>query len=281
MKILVTNDDGIYAPGIIALANRAAELGHDVTVVAPDRARSGAGHAITSSAILVHRQTVCSHGAFQGYDPRVTAFSCDGTPADCAIVGLVKIMRGQTDLLLSGINSGPNLGCDVFYSGTVAAAREGYFEGVRSIALSLNGEDHYESAVQAAEAIIAPENIDAILGLGAGDSRPQTVPHRAAALLNVNVPNLPPSEIKGFRAASCGRRRYRERLAETTAPDGRAVYWLHGPTADDEERPDSDVIAVNEGFIAMTFLTHDTTDYARTAVLARHQLTLRRNGGLS
>jgi 5'-nucleotidase len=118
MKILISNDDGIYARGIVLLANRLTELGHGVTVVAPDRERSGAGNSLSLSPLRVRPET------FPEYDARVAAFKCSGTPADCALIGLLEVAP-DAELLLSGINSGPNLGCDVFYSGTVAAAREG------------------------------------------------------------------------------------------------------------------------------------------------------------
>jgi 5'-nucleotidase len=248
MKILVSNDDGVYARGIVLLANRLAELGHSVTVLAPDRERSGAGNSISTSPLRIKPET------FPEYDPRVAAFKCSGTPADCAMVGLNEVFP-EAELVVSGINSGPNLGCDVFYSGTVAAAREGYFENRRSIAVSLDlgargkkGE-HYETALLAVEAIVG--NLDAVFGETPG-----------AALLNVNVPNILPSEVRGFRMTSAGRRRYRNRVQACAAPEGGKVYWVGGTPLVDEEREDSDARAVNDGFVALTFLTHDTTDYA-------------------
>jgi 5'-nucleotidase len=248
MKILVSNDDGIYARGIVLLANRLVELGHDVTVVAPDQERSGAGNSISTSPLRLKPE------AFPEYDARVTAFKCSGTPADCALVGLEETAP-DAELVLSGINNGPNLGCDVFYSGTVAAAREGYFEGRRSIAVSLDLDagrgkrrEHYETALLAVESIMG--NLDAVFGKG------------GAALLNVNVPNLPPAEVRGFRMTAVGRRRYRNRVQACSAPEGGNIYWVGGAPAIDEELENSDSLAVNDGFVALTFLTHDTTDYA-------------------
>jgi 5'-nucleotidase len=249
MKILVSNDDGIYAQGIVLLANRLAELGHGVTVVAPDRERSGAGNSVSTSSLIVKPEV------FPEYDARVTAFKCNGTPADCALVGLEEVAP-DAELVVSGINSGPNLGCDVFYSGTVAAAREGYFENRRSIAVSLDLDfarskrpEHYGTALLAVEAIV--ENLDVVFnGLN------------GAALLNVNVPNLPAPEVRGFRMTAAGRRRYRNRVQACTDPKGGKIYWIGGAPDLDEEREDSDARAVNDGFVALTFLTHDTTDYA-------------------
>jgi 5'-nucleotidase len=250
MKILVSNDDGVYARGIVLLANRLAELGHGVTVVAPDRERSGAGNSISTDPLRV------KPAAFPEYDARVTVFKCNGTPADCAMVGLNELAP-DTELVLSGINNGPNLGCDVLYSGTVAAAREGYFENRRSIAVSLDldaalgGErGHYETALLAVDAVM--ENLDAVFESLSG-----------GALLNVNVPNLSPAEVRGFRMTAAGRRRYRNRVQVSAAPEGGKIYWVGGVPVIDEEHEDSDSRAVSDGFIALTFLTHDTTDYAR------------------
>ena len=245
MKILFSNDDGVRAPGIVHLANRLAELGHSATIVAPDRERSGAGHSITTTSLHIERKF------FPEYDERVETFQCSGTPADCATLGLT-VAEPSAELLISGINSGPNIGCDVFYSGTVAAAREGYFENRLAIAVSLTMErrdraQHYETAVRVVE--ILTDNLDDLFE----KDKP--------ALLNVNVPNLPFNEIKGFKATFTGRRRYRNRIQPVDVPGGERCYWLHGEPADDEELEGSDVMAVNDGFVAMTYLHQDTTDY--------------------
>lgn len=245
MKILLSNDDGIHDSGIVLMANRLARSGHAVTVVAPDRERSGAGHSITTDHSLFLRG-----GEYFGYDKAVKTFRCNGTPADCVMLG-ANVAEPGAELVLTGINSGPNLGCDVFYSGTAAAAREGYFENRRAVAVSLciessEEEMHYETALAAVEALVANLNIFFV---------------KTPALLNMNVPNIPLSELKGFRITSAGRRRYRDRVQCSPAPDGEACYWVRGFPAVEEERQDSDVIAVNEGFVALTFLQYDTTDY--------------------
>jgi 5'-nucleotidase len=166
----------------------------------------------------------------------------------------LEVVAPDTELVLTGINNGPNMGCDVFYSGTVAAAREGYFGNRRSIAVSLVTDsfpppqkEHYETAVYAVEALTA--NLEVFFG------------GLTAALLNVNVPNLPLSETKGFKISFAGRRRYQERVQRGSVPGRGPCYWVQGVTMDSEEEEGSDVKAVNDGFIALTFLQHDTTDY--------------------
>ena len=260
MKILLSNDDGIYASGIVLMANRLAELGHEISVVAPDCERSGAGHSISTNSLQLDQ------GVFPGYLPQVRTFKCNGTPADCVMLG-VEIATPDAELVLAGINSGPNLGCDVFYSGTVAAAREGYFENRRSVAVSLaldfsdktGGKQHYETAVYAVEQIVA--NLELFFG-----------ENTTAALLNMNIPNRPISELEGFKMTFAGRRRYRNRIQSCKAPRDGLCYWVRGYPADDEELEGSDVKAVNDGFVALTFLRHDTTDYDLNASVDSHLL---------
>ncbi|MDR1977903.1 MAG: 5'/3'-nucleotidase SurE [Synergistaceae bacterium] len=253
MKILVSNDDGVYAPGIVLLSNHLAERGHVVTVVAPDFERSGAGHSITTDRSLSLRRE-----ASPEYGGAVRVFGCSGTPADCVMAGL-HLAEPEAELVLSGINSGPNLGCDVYYSGTVAAAREGYFENRRSVAVSLSRasrlEDaHYETALAAVDALI--ERSDVFL--------------RTVACLNVNVPNLPLSMVRGLRMTFAGRRRYENRVRLSVDanensdknPDEETRWFRVGGTPLWDEDPEgSDVRAVSEGFVALTFLRYDTTDY--------------------
>ncbi|GHS98130.1 5'-nucleotidase SurE [Synergistales bacterium] len=251
MKILISNDDGIYARGVVKAANRLAELGHSVTVVAPDRERSGAGQSIETSMLRVRG------GRYPGFDDRVKAFKCTGTPSDCVTLGLEKIFP-EAEIVLSGVNNGSNLGCDVYHSGTVGAAREGYFEDKFSVAVSLDvseeqrsvGDERYETALYAIEWVL--NNIDILSG---GDMK-------KGALLNVNIPNIPLEDIKGFRVTRTGRRRYRNRVSEYVTPGGLG-YWIYGSPADDEEHADSDVRAVKDGYVALSFLRHDTTDYER------------------
>ncbi|GHV38508.1 5'-nucleotidase SurE [Synergistales bacterium] len=251
MKILISNDDGIYANGVVRAANRLVELGHSVTVVAPDRERSGAGQSIDTSMLRV------KGGRFPGFDERVRAFKCTGTPSDCVTLGLEKIFP-EAEIVLSGVNNGPNLGCDVYYSGTVGAAREGYFGDRFSVAISLDvseeqrsmDDERYETALYVIEWVLS--NLDILSG---GDMK-------KGALLNVNIPNIPLQDIKGFRVTAAGRRRYRDRVSEYSTPAG-IGYWIHGKPVDDEERADSDIRAVKDGYVALSFLRHDTTDHER------------------
>lgn len=245
MKILISNDDGVHAPGIVAMSNRLAALGHTVTVSAPDRERSGAGHAITTDHTLFLRNV-----AFGAYDKKVKVYKSNGTPADCVMLGL-KLAEPEAEIILTGINSGPNLGCDVYYSGTTSAAREGYFENRRAMAVSLcladdDQEEHYETAVHAVETVLS--NMESFF-----DKKP--------ALINMNVPNLPLTEVQGLKIAFAGRRRYRDRILVSSVPGGEACYWLRGRPADHEELEGSDVMAVKKGFVALTYLKYDTTDY--------------------
>ncbi|GHS88126.1 5'-nucleotidase SurE [Synergistales bacterium] len=255
MKILISNDDGIYARGVVEAANRLVELGHSVTVVAPDRERSGAGQSIDTSMLRV------KGGRFPGFDERVRAFKCTGTPSDCVTLGLEKIFP-EAEMVLSGVNNGPNLGCDVYYSGTVGAAREGYFGDRFSVALSLDvseeqrsmDDERYETALYVIEWVL--DNIDILSG---GETN-------KGALLNINIPNVPLRDIKGFRMAAAGRRRYRDRVSEYHAPGGLG-YWIRGLPVDEEEHEGSDVRAVRDGYVALSFLRHDTTDHERNSRL--------------
>ncbi|MDR1377795.1 MAG: 5'/3'-nucleotidase SurE [Synergistaceae bacterium] len=254
MNLLLSNDDGVHAPGIIALANRLAELGHTVTVVAPDRERSGVGHALTTTSLHL------KSGPFPSYDDRVKTFKCNGTPADCVMLG-VEIVVPEAELVLSGINDGPNMGNDVFYSGTVAAAREGHFENRWALAASLvskrNETLHYKTAVYAVETLLANLNI-----LFEGEKHP--------SLLNVNIPNVPLVELRGFKMASAGCRRYRDRIQTAETPWGR-TYWIQGIPYG-EEPENSDVRVVAEGFVALTYLHYDTTDYSLNARIDENAL---------
>ncbi|MCA1991614.1 MAG: 5'/3'-nucleotidase SurE, partial [Coleofasciculus sp. S288] len=178
MKLLISNDDGIFALGIRTLANTLAEAGHDVTVVCPDRERSATGHGLTlHDPIRAEALTTIFHSA-------VKAWSCSGTPSDCVKLALGALIDGSPDLVLSGINHGSNLGTDILYSGTVSAAMEGVIEGIPSIALSLASytSREFQTAALFAKALIA---------------RLSKQPLAEAMLLNVNVPPVKPEEIAG------------------------------------------------------------------------------------
>ncbi len=238
MRILVTNDDGVYAPGILVLKMALAPLG-DVFVVAPERPRSAAGHAITLHKPLRLNPVKLADGS--------AAYGASGTPADCAVLGAQIVMEGKVDLVVSGINHGPNLGWDVHYSGTVAAAKEAAMTGHPAIAVSVTTygpEVNYEVAGQFAAKLAA--------WLAEHPMPPRT-------LLNVNVPNLPAREIAGVAVTTQGPRQYVDRYERRTDPAGRDYYWLGGTLADERAPDGSDVKAVADGKISLTPLHLDMT----------------------
>ena len=236
-RILVANDDGIFSPGIKALALAMRDLG-DVAVVAPDVEQSAVGHGIT-----VRRPLRFKHTKSAGFG-EIPAYRVDGTPADCVVLGAHKL--GRPDLVVSGINIGSNLGHDLTHSGTVAAALEGASLGIPSVAFSLRtGEDELDFSYAAA---YAPRIARAVLERG--------LP--AKTLLNVNFPAGKPL---GVRVAPQGGHYWKDAVHERTDPEGRAYFWVSGtPTGDDE--PDSDYAAVTAGYVAVTPIKMDLTDRA-------------------
>ncbi|AGY56508.1 5'/3'-nucleotidase SurE [Gloeobacter kilaueensis] len=240
MRILVSNDDGILAQGIRILANTLFEAGHAVTVVCPDRERSATGHALT-----MHKP-LRAEPFGDLFAPGLAAWAVNGTPSDSVKLGLDALLGEKPDLVISGINRGPNLGSDVLYSGTVSAAMEGAIEGLPSIAVSLAGRSHLDF-LPAARFVC---RLVRALSLR---------PLAETFLLNVNVPALPESEILGSRVCRLGMRRYRDQFIERTDPRGATYYWLAGEVIESAEAADSDVVAVREGYIAITPLKYDLT----------------------
>jgi 5'-nucleotidase len=253
MKLLVGNDDGIFAPGIRALANTLAAAGHQVTVVCPDRERSATGHGLTIHRPLRAEQV---EGIFH---PAVAAWACSGTPTDCIKLALEAILEGPPDFLLSGINQGSNLGTDVLYSGTVSAAMEGVIAEVTSIALSLTSFTHPEFQIAADYAVTLVQQLMA-----------QPLPE--PMLLNVNIPALPISQIAGVKTTRQGLRRYHDIFEKRLDPRGKSYYWLAGEVLEDLDTPVThpkdrelitDVQAIREGFISITPLQYNLTHYDR------------------
>jgi 5'-nucleotidase len=241
VKILISNDDGFDSPGIQLLANAVEDLG-EVYVVAPHRERSTAGHSLTLHKPL----RIIEHG------PR--RFATSGTPADCIYLGIHYLLKGKPDLILSGINRGANLGTDVFYSGTVAAAREGALMNVRSYAFSmvstkLPGNAERESFRFEMAAKIAKEVVLKTIGL--------TFPSHT--LLNVNIPNIEEKNIKGIEIARQGFRHYKTEVTKGLDPRGREYFWVGGPYRGFEESLESDCHAVEENKVSVTPLTIDCT----------------------
>lgn len=245
MRILVTNDDGIMAPGLRELARQMSRLG-EVTVVAPSVEKSAIGHGITIWDPIRLKKV-----AFPGVRE---AFSVDGTPADCVKLGIQELLGGSCDLVVSGINNGPNLGTDVLYSGTVSAAIEGAVLRIPSIALSLASHvtDDYTVAGKVAlvlgRALVGKNNKEVLF--------PDT-------LLNVNIPPVGSyEELHGFRVTRLGVREYNNVFDKRSDPRGNVYYWLCGEVVPHgREEPDLDVVAVEDNYVSVTPLHFDLTDY--------------------
>jgi 5'-nucleotidase len=240
LQILISNDDGVFADGIQALAAAAAARGHRVTVVCPDQERSATGHGLTLQTPLRAER------ADELFAPGVIAWACSGNPSDCVKLALFRLLDEPPDLVLSGINHGPNLGTDVLYSGTVAAAMEGTIEGYPALAVSSADFQwrHFEPA--AALALRVAESMHAA-GWPEG------------LLLNLNVPPLPAEAIGPLRWCRTAVRRYVDQFDKRVDPRGRTYYWLAGEVANDLEArvsgPDSwpiDVAWIDAGGASLT-----------------------------
>lgn len=251
MRILISNDDGIFAQGIRALADAIASNGYEVIVVAPDRERSATGHGLTLHQPI---RADLIEGVFH---EKVTAWSCSGTPSDCVKLALSAILKDHPpDFVLSGINQGSNLGTDILYSGTVSAAMEGTMEGITSIALSLSSFTLREFQPGANYAVKLIKQLT---------ENPLPEP----TLLNVNIPPVPESEIQGVKITRQGIRRYTEHFQKRLDPRGKSYYWLAGELVEEVEQPEhiylppdlpTDVQANKENYITITPLQYNLTD---------------------
>jgi 5'-nucleotidase len=250
MKILVSNDDGYRAPGIVCLAEMLAAMPEvaGVTVVAPDRNRSGASNSLTLDAPIR-----ASHHADNGF------ISVNGTPTDCVHLAVTGLLEETPDMVVSGINEGANLGDDVLYSGTVAAAMEGRFLGRPALALSLvlrhgQGEvAHYPTAGRVAQEMVR------LL-------REHPLPDNT--ILNVNVPNLPWDNLAGIRPTRLGHRHKSEPIIKSQDPRGQPIYWIGPPGGAKDEGDDTDFYAVKHGYVSVTPLHIDLTRHATLASMA-------------
>jgi 5'-nucleotidase len=239
MRILVTNDDGIYAEGIYALAGALARVG-EVTVVAPDTQRSAVGHAITLTDPL--RVTEARRNKkFFGY-------ATSGTPADCVKLAIKSIMKGKPDLVVSGINLGANSGMNILYSGTVSGATEGALLGIPSFAISL---DTFVNPEFSAAADFAAKLAQAL--------KKKRLPR--GTLLNVNVPAVPKGRLKGVKFTSQSHELFRDWFQKRTDPHGQTYYWMTGKFRTCSAKPGSDVEAIDKGHISVTPIQFDLTDY--------------------
>lgn len=242
MNILISNDDGVYAPGLAALADALQEIA-DVVVVAPDRNRSGASNSLTLSSPL--RVKKLPNGFL----------SVEGTPTDCVHLALTGLLHEKPDLVVAGINAGANLGDDVLYSGTVAAATEGRFLGLPAIAVSLVGLEfkHYNTAATVTKQLV---------------QRIHELSLPAQTILNVNVPDAPLSDLKGLEVTRLGTRHCAEPTVKERDPRGQTIYWVGPPGAQQDAGPGSDFFAISEKKISITPMKVDLTNYEALAQLS-------------
>lgn len=239
MKILVSNDDGYFAPGITLLAEALRQLG-EVTVFAPERDRSGSSNSLTLDRPLTVRR------APNGF------FSINGTPTDCVHIAVTGVLDFTPDLVVSGINLGANMGDDTIYSGTVAAAAEGYLLGIPAIAISLTSKvgEHYESAIG-----IALELVE----------RWRRHPPGEPVLLNVNVPDVEPARLRGTEITRLGKRHKAEPVIKLQTPRGETAYWIGPAGGAQDAGPGTDFYAVENCKVSVTPLRLDLTNHAQLA----------------
>jgi 5'-nucleotidase len=244
MKILICNDDGYQAPGIVALYQALKDIA-DVEVVAPEQNNSAKSNALTlNSPMYVHT-------AANGFR------YINGTPADCVHIALTGLLGYRPDLVVSGINNGANMGDDTIYSGTVGAAMEGYLFGIPSIAFSQTekGWGHIDVAGECARTLVQ-QLLPSLETLAEGEQSTQ-----APWLLNVNIPNLPQAQLQGFKVSRLGRRHAAERVIQQTSPRGETMYWIGSSGPAKEEGEGTDFHAALQRFVSITPLQVDLTDH--------------------
>ncbi len=242
MRILLSNDDGYFAPGLAALAEGLAPLG-EITVVAPERDRSGASNSLTLDRPL---QLSKAHNGF---------LYVNGTPTDCVHMAVTGLLDFEPDIIVSGVNSGSNMGDDTLYSGTVAAATEGYLLGIPAIAVSLVSREfqHYATAARVARDLV---------------ERVTRAPFGVPVLLNVNVPDVPYEALQGTEVTRLGRRHKAQPVVAGKNPRGETVYWVGPAGAAREAGPGTDFNAVERGMVSVTPLQVDLTFADQMPVLA-------------
>jgi len=250
MHILVTNDDGVQAPGLLALAQEIRKLGK-VTVFAPDRNWSASGHVKTLDRPLRVIETTLADGT--------AAFTSDGAPSDCVALPLLGL-TDPIDIVISGINPNANIGHDITYSGTVTAAMEAVITGVKGIAVSLDSPDGHEGALDySTAAIVARRVAEQVIA----DGLPQGV------VLNINVPYLKENELTGYMITRQGLRVYRDALDSRLDPRGKPYYWIGGEVPTGVDEPGTDFGALRAGYVSITPLQLDLTNYKAMDVLKK------------
>jgi 5'-nucleotidase len=252
MRILITNDDGVHSPGLAALADALKVIG-EVWVVAPDRERTAAAHAVTLHKPL-RVQQMGTH-----------IYAVNGTPVDCVNLAVLKIMPKPPSLVVSGINKGVNLGDDVMYSGTVSAALEGTILGIPSMAISQEGRERFRFEVGARYAVRIAR---LIIERGLPDE----------TLVNVNVPDRPLSSIRGVRITCLSRRRFDNPIVEKVDPHGRSYYWIAGTRVSWSRSKDADHEAIAEGLVSLTPIHLDITHYGALDQFRSWEPMLQRRG---
>ncbi len=237
MRILLSNDDGYFAPGLAMLADALSAIAQ-ISVVAPERDRSGASNSLTLDRPLLLRE---AHNGFR---------YVNGTPTDCVHLAVTGMLESLPDMVISGINHGANMGDDTVYSGTVAAATEGFLLGVPSIAVSLvsAGRELFATAAQVVVDLV---------------ERLQRQPLPVPVLLNVNVPDVPYTELRGMQTTRLGRRHKAEPVIQTVNPRGQTVYWVGAAGSAQDDGPGTDFDAVAHGWVSVTPLQIDLTHYGQ------------------
>ena len=243
MRILLSNDDGYRAPGLKALYDALSPFA-EITVVAPERNRSGASNSLT----LEH--PIRAEQAENGF------IRVDGTPTDCVHLAITGLLEQEPDMVIAGINAGANLGDDVLYSGTVAAATEGRFLGLPAIALSMNSHEpkYYATGARVAAALV---------------ERLLVSPLAPDTIINVNIPDLPFEALKGYRVTRLGHRHKAEPVVKSTDPRGRTIYWVGPAGLEQDAGPGTDFDAVREGYVSVTPLQVDLTRHTALDSLSR------------
>lgn len=241
MRILISNDDGYFAPGLAQLAEHLSKIA-EIVVVAPERDRSGASNSLTLDRPLKLRR------AASGF------YYVNGTPTDCVHLAVTGMLDYQPDMVVSGVNAGANMGDDTIYSGTVAAATEGYLLGIPSLAISLVGRElsHYETAAR-----VASDLVQRFSG--------QT--HTQPWLLNVNVPDVPYECLQGIEVTRLGKRHKAEPVIKAQSPNGETVYWIGPAGAAQDAGEKTDFNALNQQRVSLTPLQIDLTQYAQLDAL--------------
>lgn len=253
MHILLTNDDGVTAPGLLALAQGMRQFG-EVSVLAPDHDWSGGGHVKTLRRPLRVKPVRLADGT--------TALASDGAPSDCVALGVMGLLSKKVDLIVSGVNPAANLGHDVTYSGTVTAVMEGIIWGVPGVAVSLDGGDHDQNEMDYNLAVdVASQVVSALI----------RNPLPKGTFLNVNVPYVPADQFGGIMLTRQGLRVYRDRLDQRTDPRGRDYYWIGGDRPTGVPKEGTDVGALSGNFASVTPLQLDLTAYEALSALSSWQ----------